>query len=558
MNDLNLKSTTMLWKRMNYSAQQGRVKKTAGLSQLKSSLHHSLRTVMKKELEFNQELAHRNFIIHNNKMVRLDSLTLEDRQGLVNEIMSSVENDIGIHEDLSKLKDDRSKYAYKLKKLLSKADEPEALKTLIRDVLEAQNSIISPSVVDQVDLIGAKRTNDKKKAMSTYIELHNKVVAAGNNSLHKSKTVIQECFFKFPTRNNINEVKPVDYLRVIYDFHKKYLPEYTVKACVFHGDEVLSQGQINNGVHPHIFISAKNSKTGQYDLVQAQLDLVNRYLKSKGEPAIENNSFKASQKIGETYQRLVYEYVNKRLREFGYSIEASIHEKTKEHKEKLEAIAKDANKAKVMRGFNLLSMSESELKKLKEEKIELAAQRHLIKERIHSSDKLRLRLVKKNNQLAEQTNQMVLKSAKLEKEFVDTEVDIETLKVQQRLLEEQNNSLLDNIESNEKVLGERVRSVEKAIALLAHTVREQQDMKRVFAEFKESNFNMLKTLSPSERVYYMYNMRERLAREGVDVSVEKILNRTDSLKLSVSDAYNSLKKLVSKRKPVVKETKPRN
>ncbi|AGE28080.1 hypothetical protein H045_20090 [Pseudomonas poae RE*1-1-14] len=558
MNDLNLKSTTMLWKRMNYSAQQGRVKKTAGLSQLKSSLHHSLRTVMKKELEFNQELSHRNFIIHNNKMVRLDSLTLEDRQSLVNDIMSSVENDIGIHEDLSKLKDDRSKYAYKLKKLLSKADEPEALKKLITDVLEAQNSGISPSIIDQVDSIGVKRLSDKKKAMSTYIDLHNKVVAAGNNSLHKSKTVIQECFFKFPTRNNINEVKPVDYLRIIHDFHKKYLPEYAVKACVFHGDEVLSQDQINNGVHPHIFISAKNSKTGQYDLVQSQLDLVNRYLKSKGEPAIENDSFKASQKIGETYQRLVYEYVNKRLREFGYSIEASIHEKTKDHKEKLETIAKDANKAKIMRSFNLLSMSESELKKLKQEKIELAAQQHSIKNKIVSIDKLRLRLVKKNHQLVEQANELVLRKAVLNKGVGDAKAAVDILKDQKRLLEEQNNSLLDNIKSNEKVLGERVHSVEKAIALLAHTAREQQDMKRVFAEFKESNFNMLKSLSPSERVYYMYNIRERLAREGVDVSGGEILNRTDSLKLSVSDAYNSLKKFVSKRKPAVKEPKPKN
>ncbi|MNN92637.1 hypothetical protein D3C81_2109470 [compost metagenome] len=47
------------------------------------------------------------------------------------------------------------------------------------------------------------------------------------------------------------------------------------------------------------------------------------------------------------------------MKEFGYNIEASIHEKTKEHKEKLEAIAKDAHKAKIMRSFNLLSQTES-------------------------------------------------------------------------------------------------------------------------------------------------------------------------------------------------------
>lgn len=62
-----------------------------------------------------------------------------------------------------------------------------------------------------------------------------------------------------------------------------------------------------------IYLSPGKTKSGQYDLVQAQLDLVNRYLKSKGEPVIQNNSFTASQKIGETYQCLVYEYVNKTI-----------------------------------------------------------------------------------------------------------------------------------------------------------------------------------------------------------------------------------------------------
>lgn len=537
-----LKSTTMLWKRMNYSAQQGRVKNTPGISQLKSSLDHSLRTVMKKELEFNQDLAHLNFIIRNNKMIRLDSLALEDRQSLVNEILSSVQTDVGTHEGLSKLKDDRSKYAYKLKKLLSKADEPESLKTLIHGLLEAQGSTLSTSLVDQVDSMNVKRVNDKKKAIGTYIKLHNEIVAAGNNSLHKSKTVLQECFFKFPARNKVNEVKPVDYLRIIYDFHKKYLPDYEIKTCVFHGDEVLSQEQINNAVHPHIFISGKNTKSGQYDLVQAQLYLVNRYLKSKGEKVIENNSFKASQKIGETYQRLVYEYVNKRLKEFGYSIEASVHEKTKEHKVKLETIAKDAHKAKVMRSFNLLSMMESELKKAEQEKNDLADQQRSIKSKILSIDKLRLRLVKKNNQLAAQANQINVG-------LNEATAAVAVLKDQQRLLEKQNKSLLENIKANEEALGERVYAVEKAIALLAHTSLEQQDMKRIFSEFKVANFKMLKSLSPSERVYYMYNMRERLAREGVDVANEKIISRADSLKLGVSDAYKDLKKLVSKIKP---------
>ncbi|WP_259640787.1 hypothetical protein [Pseudomonas syringae group genomosp. 3] len=533
---------------MNYSAQRGKVKNTPGLSQLKSSLDHSLRLVMKKELEFNLDLSDRNFILQNNKLVRLDSLTLEDRQAIVDEIMKSVQNDLDIHRDLLKLKDDRSKYAHKLKKLLIKKDEPEVIKTLIKRILEAHNSELLPSLIDEVDFIGVRRANDKKNAIGRYVELHNKIIAVGNNSLHKSKTVVQECFFKFPARNNIDEIKPVDYVRIIYDFHKRYLSDYEIKACVFHGDEVSSLEQIDNGVHPHIFISGKNSKTGQYDLVQAQLDLVNRYLKSKGEPAKANNSFKASQTIGESYQRLVYEYVNKRLSNFGYGIEASIHEKTEAHKKKLELIAEDAHKAKIMRGFNLLSMSKSELEKAEQQKNILTTQQDRLRKNISSGDRLRSRLVKKNKLLAEQTNLIILNNLALEKEFNDTKAAIEALNNQKLILERENNSLLENIQANGKALANQVWAVEKSIALLAHTASEQLDMRRVFAEFKSENFRMLSSLSPSDRVYYMYNMRERLVRECLDIPNDKIHTKTDRFKLHILDACNSLKKLVSKRK----------
>lgn len=535
-----LKNTTMLWKRMNYSAQQGRVKKTAGLSQLRSSLNHSLRTVMKKELEFNQALSHQNFIIYNNKMIRLDSLALEDRQSLVNEIMSSIQSDVGTHEDLTKLKDDRSKYAYKLKKLLSKADEPEALKILLTSVLEAQNSTLSPSLVDQVDAIGVKRANDKKKAIGTYIELHNEINAAGNNSLHKSKTVVQECFFKFPTRNNVNEVKPIDYLRIIHDFHKKYLPAYEIKTCVFHGDEVLSQEQINNGVHPHIFISGKNSKTGHYDLVQAQLDLVNRYLKSKGEPEIENKSFKASQKIGEAYQCFVYEYVNKRLNEFGYNIEASIHEKTKEHKEKLEAIAKDAHKAKIMRGFNLLSQTESAIadaeKHIQEIKPILEESRADNKSLQEENEKLKVEvksntttLSKQNRKIEEGVNELKNLDGRYKK----------TLKNYQKL-EEAIKSSQDKYQA--------IQDVDLAIDVIAFRQSEQRDIRMAFNVYKEKNLDALKQMTRKERIDFLEANAERFKREQLNDFISTRLTLGEKTTLVIHDTTQVIKSTANKVK----------
>ncbi|MCE1007826.1 hypothetical protein [Pseudomonas monteilii] len=531
MNDI--KNTTMLWKRMNYSAQHGRVKKTAGLSQLKSSLNHSLRTVMKKELEFNQDLSHRNFIIYNNKMIRLDSLTLEDRQSLVNEIMSSVQSDIGTHEDLSKLKDDRSKYAYKLKKLLAKADEPEALKTLITSVLEAKNSHVPPSLVDQIDTIGVKRANDKKKAIGTYIELHNEIIEAGNNSLHKSKTVVQECFFKFPTRNNINEVKPVDYLRIIHDFHKKHLQEYEIKTCVFHGDEVLSQEQINNGVHPHIFISGKNSKTGQYDLVQAQLDLVNRYLKSKGETEIKNDSFKASQKIGETYQRLVYEYVNKRLKEFGYNIEASVHEKTKEHKEKLEAIAKDANKAKIMRGFNLLSQTQSAIADAEKQMQEIKP----ILEEKRTDNK---RLQEQNESLKTEIKDNTKTIKKQTQQIDNGTKELKTLDDRYRKTLNNYQKLEDAINKSNETY-QAIQDVDIAIDAIAFRHSERRDIRLAFNHYKEKNIEALKKMTRKERIDFLEANAERLKREQLSDLITANLTFGEKTRLVIHDATQTIK-----------------
>lgn len=535
-----LKNTTMLWKRMNYSAQHGRVKKTAGLSQLKSSLNHSLRTVMKKELEFNQDLSHRNFIIHNNKIIRLDSIKLEDRQNLVNEIMSSVQSDVGTHEGLSKLKDDRSKYAYKLKKLLSKADEPEPLKTLLTSILEAQNSTLSPSLVDQVDAIGVKRANDKKKAIGTYIELHNEVIAAGNNSLHKSKTVVQECFFKFPTRNNVNEVKPIDYLRIIHDFHKKYLPAYEIKTCVFHGDEVLSESQMNIGVHPHIFISGKNSNTGKYDLVQAQLDLVNRYLKTKGEPVIENNSFKASQKIGETYQRLVYGYVNKRLKEFGYNIEASIHEKTKEHKEKLEAIAKDAHKAKIMRGFNLLSQTKSAIADAENHIQEIKP----ILEQSRADNKL-LKEENENLKTEVRTN-----TTTLNKQNREIEKGVKELKN----LDDRHKKTLRNYQKLEMAIKssqdkyKAIQDVDLAIDVIAFRQSEQRDIRMAFNAYKEKNLDALKQMTRKERIDFLEANAERFKREQLDDLISTRLTFGEKTSLVLHDTKHAIKSTTTKVK----------
>ncbi|MGE8502117.1 MAG: hypothetical protein ACN6P1_07790 [Pseudomonas sp.] len=300
---------------------------------------------------------------------------------------------------------------------------------------------------------------------------------------------------------------------------------------------MLSQNQINNGVHPHIFISGKNSKTGQYDLVQSQLNLVNRYLKSKGEPAIKNNSFKASQAIGETYQRLVYEYVNKRLKEFGYNIEASVHEKTKEHKEKLEAIAKDANKAKIMRNFNLLSQTQSAIadaeKYIQEIKPILEEARADKKSLQEENESLRTE-IKGNSKTIKKQTQQIDNGAKELKSLDDRYS--RTLRKYQKLE--------DAIKKSNETY-QAIQDVDMAIDAIAFLNSERRDIRLAFNAYKEKNIEALKKMTRKERIDFLEANSERLKRECLSDLVSTNLSLGEKTSLIIHDTTQAVKSTIN-------------
>lgn len=586
---MNVKNTTMIWKRMNYSGQQTRVNKTAGLAQLRSSLSHSLRTVKKGELEFNEQLSKHNRIVYQGKIISLDSLSIDERKAIVNDIVNSVSADVNAHQDITKFKNDRSKYASKLKTLVKKDNEPEELKTLIQSVLD-ESGAIDLSIINTLDEMSLKRVNDKKSALTNYIELHNKIVNSADDLAHKKKTVIQESFFKFPSRNNISEVKPADYLKIIHSFHRHYLPDYEIKACVFHGDEVLSKDDMKNGVHPHIFISGKNSKTGQYDLVNAQLEIVNQYLINTNRPKLENNSFQSAQKIGEAYQEVVYQFVNKKLKEYGYSIEAAVSEKTIEHKQKIENIRKEQNKAKVSRSYNLLNHTLDEINKAETEKErleyankrkaeELKAEKRRFEcmmakiedgdcklkqinldilngEQILRNTQLATKkqkvvsqtLVKRINHLtAEQTtllNSIANENetlSKLREEVKAKEIELSKQLDKQENLKKTNKSLLKEIQENEDKK-QKIDNYDLKLNLLAFNIQERRKIEESLKEFDKANYELLKEMNPKERIEFLAGQQERFKRESID----KVVNTNLSTSQKVGLFFNDVKRRIIK------------
>lgn len=579
---MNVKNTTMIWKRLNFIAQKTRSNKTAGMRQLISSLYHTLRIVKKKELEFNEELSKHNRIIYQGKIIPLDKLSIDERMAIVDEIITSIENDISSHENITTIKNDRSKYASKLKGLLKKENEPDELKTLINTVLNSSGHI-DIAVIDGLEDMGLKRVNDKRSALTKFIDLHNQVVGAENNSLHKNKTVIQESFFKFPTKNNINEVKPDHYLNIIYNFHRTHLPDYKIMTCVFHGDETLSKKGLNNGVHPHIFINGKNSKTGQYDLVNAQLELVNQHLRNTNRPELKNNSFKSAQQIGEVYQELVYQYVNKKLKEYGYLIEATVSEKTLEHKEKLAKIRLEQNKAKISRSHNLLSFTEEEIERAEAEKKKLELENKRKAEELELKKKQFNSVIKRMNERNEQfkkleadininngilanTNKEIVKQSKIKDDLIESnkslndeqtrlkslikkenkELDILRSRIaskqkelnnqieQNDKLNQSNKSLLKQIQDNE-IKRQKVEDYDLKLNLLSFNIHDRRKIESSLKEFNKANYALLKEMNPKERDEFLMGQKERFKRESIDTVVNTSLSTTQKVGLFFND-----------------------
>lgn len=579
---MNVKNTTMIWKRLNFIAQKTRSNKTAGMRQLIASLYHTLRIVKKKELEFNEELSKHNRIIYQGKIIPLDKLSIDERMAIVDEIITSIENDISSHENITTIKNDRSKYASKLKGLLKKENEPDDLKTLINTVLNSSGHI-DIAVIGGLEDMGLKRVNDKRSALTRFIDLHNQVVGAENNSLHKNKTVIQESFFKFPTKNNINEVKPDHYLNIIYNFHRTHLPDYKIMTCVFHGDETLSKKGLNNGVHPHIFINGKNSKTGQYDLVNAQLELVNQHLRNTNRPELKNNSFKSAQQIGEVYQELVYQYVNKKLKEYGYLIEATVSEKTLEHKEKLAKIRLEQNKAKISRSHNLLSFTEEEIERAEAEKKKLELENKRKAEELELKKKQFNSVIKRmnerndqfkkleadiniNNGILANTNKEIVKQSKIKDDLVESnkslhdeqnrlkslikkenkELDVLRSRIaseqkelsfqieQNDKLNQSNKSLLKQIQENE-IKRQKVEDYDLKLNLLSFNIHDRRKIESSLKEFNKANYALLKEMSPKERDEFLMGQQERFKRESIDTVVDTSLSTTQKVGLFFND-----------------------
>lgn len=354
------KITSMIFKTLNYTNEIKKQSSSGGRRQLFKSLRHSLRIPASepKKLEWFDEQSHLNLIwLPDTGIVKLDDYSKEQREALLTKITDEAEAPTVDQNNRTELVALRAKLKNTVKNT-SKKETDEGSIIAFQNILNAKGIVDTEQLLSDLDLFEIKRKSQKLDTARQFLECHNEIERGPKDLIRKNQAVIQEAFFKFPSKNEVTGIGGEERIELIKDFYQQVFPEYPIHFIVLHGDEDVDL--TDHSDHPHLFISTKNSKTGRYDLRESQIRKVNFYLKKHRpgtEPISSTPDFLESQLLFGYLQDMFYAYTNNRLlRNTPYF--AKKNEKTEGHMNKLRYISGEAKKPKSERAFNLYTLAQ--------------------------------------------------------------------------------------------------------------------------------------------------------------------------------------------------------
>ncbi|EQB8494775.1 hypothetical protein ACYUTZ_004975 [Escherichia coli] len=553
-----IKSTTMLYKRLNFSV--------STVKKLRKSLKHSLRVHSKEEkrIQWDENLSHKNIFIVNGERVPMNEQaalsfikdTL-DPFHLVNRTKEQRQADI----------EAKGKYKYKIKKIIKdEAGNPVA--TYLEELIERTDHIDGEQVKQDFEGLEVSRKTQKLKSVQSYIDLHNNIVQA-EKPLDGRKTVIQEAFFKFPMHNQV-DLSPEFYVSTIQDFYAQYFPDYKILLTVYHGDEIEGKGKVKVGDHPHIFIDCKNKRTGLYDLTEQQAILANKVIETndffnKYNPVnTDRQTYQESQIIGEALQELFYQHINNKFKAEGLPLLAEKLEKTQENLELRQKIRLESKKPKEERAFNLYSMKEKQLKEAEKKfdgiKAGLREGTRLNKEIRESLDTTTKAVANLKAVLEKKENEEKQANRRLRKIAIDTKArtsDLQELTEKKADLTEKvdrlnakGRKMLSHYKSERSKFEKQLKSLESRIAIdtskhnriveairviteqleplvkrfdvlvdrISFAKRLDENPERFYKDLRTNLVQTVKYFGPEKRLDYIFNVKETLKEQGLDHS----------------------------------------
>lgn len=569
-----IKSTTMLYKRLNFSV--------STLKKLGKSLKHSLRVHSKEEkkIQWDEDLSNKNIFIVNGKPVPMNEASalsfIKDTLTpfhLVNRSKEQRKEDV----------ETKGKYKYKIKKII-KDEAGQPIAAYLDNLIDRGDYIDGEQVKEDFEAFEVSRKAQKLKSVQNYIDLHNTITQA-EKPLDGRKTVIQEAFFKFPMHNQV-DLPAEFYVSAIQDFYAKYFPDYNVLLTVYHGDE-LEGGKKKVGDHPHIFIDCKNKRTGEYDLTEQQAVLANKvikhleFFKSYTPVNTKQQTYQESQIIGEALQELFYKHINKKFKTENISLVANRLEQTQENLELRKKIRLESKKTKENRAFNLYTMRQEQLEEIKNKLMEVAEEvenkkqiKGTIDQEIHQGQQVSFnlqmkiekaetywgkRLAQFDSKLKENTTtlstltqkriyiqqditQLQNKKVELRKNF-KTEKD----KLQKKLNDLKGKVTAESTKHKKikqaiMILDEKleplIHKFDVKVDKVLHANRMHENTETLYQEMKENILQTAKYMGKEKRHDYLWSVKEQLEEKGLDPDMVNF-GFKEKVQLFISDTFTS-------------------
>lgn len=569
-----IKSTTMLYKRLNFSV--------STLKKLGKSLKHSLRVHSKEEkkIQWDEDLSNKNIFIVNGKPVPMNEASalsfIKDTLTpfhLVNRSKEQRKEDV----------ETKGKYKYKIKKII-KDEAGQPIAAYLDNLIDRGDYIDGEQVKEDFEAFEVSRKAQKLKSVQNYIDLHNTITQA-EKPLDGRKTVIQEAFFKFPMHNQV-DLPAEFYVSAIQDFYAKYFPDYNVLLTVYHGDE-LEGGKKKVGDHLHIFIDCKNKRTGEYDLTEQQAVLANKvikhleFFKSYTPVNTKQQTYQESQIIGEALQELFYKHINKKFKTENISLVANRLEQTQENLELRKKIRLESKKTKENRAFNLYTMRQEQLEEIENKLMEVAEEvenkkqiKGTIDQEIHQGQQVSFnlqmkiekaetywgkRLAQFDSKLKENTTtlstltqkriyiqqditQLQNKKVELRKNF-KTEKD----KLQKKLNDLKGKVTAEStkhkrIKQAIMILDEKleplIHKFDVKVDKVLHANRMHENTETLYQEMKENILQTAKYMGKEKRHDYLWSVKEQLEEKGLDPDMVNF-GFKEKVQLFISDTFTS-------------------
>ena len=573
MNDTNLQTITLTKRDRNYSNLKG----------LDSSLKHSLRLDQNEydDFEFNPNPDHPNIAI-------VGGVEQVLTRALAEQLLANFNDQLQTKLKATEATDEIAAEKEKLRKLKSKlvkfinATEPTEIKEYVTSVMEGEKPLVVQDYAALLNQHKISRIAQRIDLLENYTTKKQDIQQnAPDRAVSRTVNRVKEIILVIPEPNKLAITKGYTDLlqRAIQQFYRKNFPNNTILFSFSHLDETTN--------HVHAFLDLQNTKSGKYDFSAQEYEFASQYyLKNKGilenisePPTLED--FKLPNRSEEkqnhrfirereswkskVMQAAFYEHFNGLASPFG--LQAKFLPKTKEKKEFLSKIEKEAKKPKSERSHNYYTRQVEQLEqKLIEKTEELAEQNTNVvtlkatitdlqntvstyQNKIQTLETHATEQKTENEKLdnhrkilTEDITKKTNKTEELRENFKNTKERMtkELHELRTKIVEDtKRKSVLENAI---KVYEEELEPLIKRFDILVDKILEAQRLDKntdqYYERLRENTYKMASRLGSEKRKDYLFNAREQLKERGIDhTKVE--LGIADRFRLWASDKFTN-------------------